>query len=138
MAVSEARRSMLGKVLTFAAIVEIGTGLALLVDPRIVIVLLVGGSDLGEAIPLGRLAGIALLAFGVACWPDRGHSGSSSPSFRAMLIYNLLIALYLTYLFTIGHLGGISLWPAVALHSVVTLLLVWTWRAERQNESTGQ
>jgi hypothetical protein len=48
-----------------------------------------------------------------------------------MLTYNALIALYLAYLGTLGHLRGFLLWPAVALHAVVAALLVWTWRKER-------
>ena len=50
-----------------------------------------------------------------------------------MLIYNALIALYLAYLYVVGHLGGALLWPGVALHAVVALLLVWTWRDERRS-----
>jgi hypothetical protein len=59
---------------------------------------------------------------------QRAESGS--PAFRAMLTYNVLIALYLAYLGTVGHLRGVLLWPAVGLHAVVALLLVWTWRDE--------
>ena len=62
---------------------------------------------------------------------ERGPSRSGSPAFRAMLVYNVLIALFLVYLFTVGHLGGVLLWPAVVLHAVVALLLVWSWRIER-------
>ena len=51
---------------------------------------------------------------------------SGSPAFRAMLIYNVLIALYLAYLGAAEHLGGVLLWPGVALHAIVALLLVWT------------
>ena len=52
-----------------------------------------------------------------------------------MLIYNVLIALFLVCLFEIGHLGGVLLWPAVALHAVVALLLIWTWRRARQSKA---
>ena len=47
------------------------------------------------------------------------------------LVYNVLIALFLVYLFKVGHLGGVLLWPAVVLHAVVALLLVWTYLNER-------
>jgi hypothetical protein len=30
------------------------------------------------------------------------------------------------------------LWPAVALHAVVALLLVWTWRAERRTKAANK
>jgi hypothetical protein len=41
----------------------------------------------------------------------------------------VLIALYLAYLGTLGHLGGSLLWPGVALHAVVALLLAREWFA---------
>ena len=44
-----------------------------------------------------------------------------------MLAYNPLIALYLAYLGAVG-LTGVLLWPAIAEHCLVTLLLFVTWR----------
>ena len=38
----------------------------------------------------------------------------------------------LAYLGVVGHLGGLLLWPGVALHAAVALLLVWTWRSGRR------
>jgi hypothetical protein len=46
-------------------------------------------------------------------------------AFRAMLAYNALIALYLGYLGFVANVGGVLLWPAVALHAAVALLLIW-------------
>ena len=132
---SETSLSTLGKILAFAAVVEIGTGLALMIDPAIVVRLLLGTDVSGTGILLGRCFGIALLALGLACWPGRQRAESGSPAFRAMLIYNVLIALYLAYLGTVEHLRGLLLWPGVALHAVVALLLVWTWRGERRTRS---
>jgi hypothetical protein len=116
-----------GRILTFAAIIEAGTGLALMIVPALVVSLLLGQSISGVAVPLGRCFGIALLALGVACWPGRSPE-AGAPAFRAMLIYNLLIALYLAYLGTAGNLLGLLLWPAVALHAAVALALLWTRR----------
>jgi hypothetical protein len=129
---SDAGQSKLRKLLTFAAIVEVGTGLALLVDPRFVVGLLVGAKAPVDEIPMGRLPGIAILALGLACWPSGRHAGAGSPAFRGMLVYNALIALFLVYLFAVGHLGGVLLWPAVVLHALVALLLVWLWTIERR------
>ncbi len=125
--------SSVKKILAFASVVEVGTGLVLMIDPSIVVRLLLGTevSDVGTL--LGRCFGIALLALGLACWPSRQRAESGSAAFRAMLTYNALIALYLAFLGTVGHLGGLLLWPAVALHAVVALLLVWTWRGERHS-----
>ena len=89
---------------------------------------LVNGVSLGST--------YALLALGLACWPSGQRTGSGSPAFRAMLIYNVLIALYLGYLGTAGHLAGMLLWPGVALHIVVALLLARTWHDERRTRAT--
>jgi Ca2+/Na+ antiporter len=114
-------------ILTFAAVVEIATGLALMADPAVVVRLLLGAEVSGIGLLLGRFFGIALLALGIACWPSMQRSDNDPPPFRAMLTYNALVALYLAYLGTAGHLQGLLLWPAMALHAIVALLLVWTW-----------
>ena len=55
-----------------------------------------------------------------------------------MLVYNVLIALFLVYLFAIEHLGGVLLWPGVVLHAVVASLLIWTGRRVRQSKAGSQ
>jgi hypothetical protein len=129
------RFDALAKILAFAAAVEVGTGVVLLIDPAVVVRLLLGAGDSAEATLLGRFFGIALLALGLACWPTRQRAPGGSSAFRAMLTYNALIALYLAYLGTFGHLWGLLLWPAVALHAVVALLLVWTRRDEESTKA---
>jgi hypothetical protein len=114
------------RIIAFAALVEVGTGLALIIAPAMVIALLVGPTESSEALPLGRFLGIALLALGVACWPNRPHAETGSPAFRAMLTYNALVAPFLGYMGAAGYWRGLLLWPGVALHALVTLLLVWT------------
>ena len=133
---SETSRGTLRKILAFAAVVEAGTGLVLLVDPAIVVALLLGAEVSGTETPLGRCFGIALLALGLACWPGPQRAESDSPAFRAMLVYNLLIASYLAYLGTVRHLGGMLLWPGAGLHAVVALLLTRTWRDERRTKAS--
>ena len=98
------------RVLIFAAVGEAGTGLALLLFPSLVGLLLLGKELTGIAIPVARVAGIALIALGITCWP-------------AMLIYSAAVTLYLAYLGFAGGLGGILLWPAVVLHVILTALL---------------
>jgi hypothetical protein len=126
--VSDGSRSLLWKVLVFAAVVEIGTGVAFMADPAIVVTLLLGADVAGVGVLLGRCFGIALLALGLACWPSRGSETSNRAAVRAMLIYNVLIAAYLAWLGTAAHMSGILLWPAIVLHAGVPLLLAWTQR----------
>jgi Ca2+/Na+ antiporter len=130
--VSEMNHNTIGKILAFAAVTEAGTGLLLMIVPAVVIRLLLGEEISGALV--GRLFGIALIALGLACWPSGQQGESNSPALRAMLFYNLLIALYLTYLGTLGHLMGLLLWPVVALHTVVALLLVLAWHNQRQTK----
>lgn len=128
----------LRKVLLMAALVEVVTGLALLLDPAVVAKLLLGVEVPAIGMVLGRCFGIALLALGVACWPVAQVVESRSAIVRGMLIYNALSALYLGYLATAGHAAGVLLWPAIVLHAVVaSLLLVTTRDARRSVAATG-
>jgi hypothetical protein len=107
--------------LIFAAIGEAATGLALLIVPSLVGQLLLGEELIGVAVPVARVAGMALIAFGIACWPGSPLVG--------MLTYSGLVTLYLAYLGFAGGLTGVLLWPAVALHFVLTVLLGRAWFA---------
>jgi hypothetical protein len=102
-------------LLIVAAIAEAATGLALLVVPSLVGQLLLGEDLTGAAIPVARVTGIALIALAIACWPG--------PPLVGMLTYSALVTLYLSYVGLAGGLTGILLWPAVALHAVLTALL---------------
>ena len=56
----------MNRVLIFAAVGEAATGMALLIAPSLVGRLLLGEELAGIAIPVARVAGIALIALGVA------------------------------------------------------------------------
>jgi hypothetical protein len=116
-------------VLAASAIAEAVTGMVLAVDPALVTALLFGVDTSRHWTPLGRVAGVALLALGLACWPRTEVAGERTPPARAMLVYNPLIASYFVYLAAVG-VAGILLWPAVAEHGIVTLLLFVAWRNE--------
>ena len=112
------------KVLTFAAVFEAATGLVLLIVPLLVGRLLLG-AELTDAIPVARVAGIALIALGVCCWPG-------STALCGMLTYSALATLYLAYLGVNGEWGGPLLWPAVVLHAILTILLARAWFQSRK------
>ena len=114
------------KVLVFAAVAEAATGLALLVIPSLVGQLLLGEELTGVAIPVARVAGIALVALGVACWPG--------PPLVGMVTYSAVVALYLSYLGFAGGLAGVFLWPAVALHVSLTALLIWASARDQETK----
>jgi hypothetical protein len=83
--------------------------------------LLLGDSLSGIAVPVARVAGIALIALGIACWPG--------PPLVGMLIYSAGVALYLAYLGVADGVAGVLLWPAVVLHATLTVLLGRAWLA---------
>lgn len=103
------------KALIFAAVAEAATGLALLIVPSVVGQLLLGEELSGIAAAVARVAGIALIGLGIACWPGRPLVG--------MLTYSTVVTLYLAYLGFTAGLTGIVLWPAVALHLILSILL---------------
>ena len=115
---------MLRKLLAFSCLAEIGTALAVLVVPGVVVRSLLGEDLAGLGIPLARCFGVALLALGLGCWPGAANVRGDTPAFRGMLVYNALIAVFLAYLSASEHLGGTLLWPAVVLHAVVAAWLV--------------
>jgi len=119
-------REAMKKVLVLAAVSEAATGLALLIVPSLVVRLLLGEELTGVAIPVARVAGIALIALGVACWPGT--------PLIAMLTYSAAVTLYLAYVGFAGGLTGMLLWPAVVLHVILTALLT---RASTNDMETG-
>ena len=114
---------MMQILLIATTMIEILTGLALLVAPVVVARLLLGADLPAVGAAVARVAGCALVALGIACWPGSDSSRSFIPAARAMLTYNALVACYLTYLGSGGHFAGALLWPVVAIHGLFSLLL---------------
>ena len=123
------------RLLGLGAVLEAVTGLVLMIHPPLVAWLLLGEGVSGVAVALGRVAGVALVALGIGCWPGSEVVAAGSPALRALLTYNLLATLYLAYLGIDGRMVGNLLWPAVVLHAVMTLLLA---RASRSAVRVGR
>jgi hypothetical protein len=108
--------------LVATAVIEAGAGLGLLALPNIAVKLLLGADISGAAIPLGRVAGVALLALALASWLARGHAASALTTASAMLLYNCGVAAVLP-IAGVSGMTGVLLWPAVALH---VAMAVWS------------
>lgn len=98
---------------------EAVTGLVLAVAPSFLVELLLGtapGTAAGTTV--SRVAGVAILALGVACWLAR--EDAAGPAARgliaAMLLYNSAVAAILILAWTSQGLAGIALWPVVLVH----------------------
>jgi hypothetical protein len=120
-------RTLLG----LAAVLEGVTGLGLMVYPTLMVQWLFGEGVSGAGMVLARIAGIALLALGLACWPGQEAGRVDLPALRGMFTYSLLVTIYLLYLGGVVHLAGILLWPAVGAHVIFILLLAVAWRMDR-------
>src|SRR6516225_8827894 len=116
------------KLLAIAAVGEASTGFVLLVYPPIVVRLLFAAEIAGAGVVMSRIAGISLIALGMACWPGRGAKWALC----GMLTYSLLATLYLIHLGLGGQWTGKLLWPAVAVHVVLTILLARAWFIKRK------
>jgi len=122
------------KVLALAATSEAAMGLVLLVYPPIVVRLLFGSEIAGAGVVISRIAGISLVALGLACWPGSDGDSGLTRALRGMLCYSLLATLFLAYLGIGGEWVGILLWPAVALHVMLTFLLAGSWLKDQQTK----
>ncbi|MBR0718573.1 hypothetical protein [Bradyrhizobium liaoningense] len=111
----------MSKVLGFAAVAEAATGLALLIVPSLVGQLLLGQRLAGVAIPVARVTGIALISLGICCWRGKPLLG--------MFAYSSAITLYLAYIGYQAEFSGSLLWPAVAVHALLSILLGRAWLA---------
>ena len=125
--VSKPIANMTHKVLAFASFVEFGTGIAVIIGPVLVVRLLLGEDVAGVGVTVARCFGVALFSLALACWPTEEPARSDSAAFRAMLVYNAVIAVFLVYLSATG-VGGTLLWPAIALHAIIGLSLLFARR----------
>ena len=117
----------MNQLLRLAAVIEGITGLVLMADAPLFLKLLLGDGTDERAAAIGRLAGIALMALALACWPASGAADSAAAPVRAMFIYNLAVTVYLGLLRFSGQATGRLLWLAVVVHAVFTILFVRSW-----------
>ena len=116
------------RFLAVTAAVEAAAGLGLLALPDVVVSLLLGAEISGAAIPLGRVAGVALLALGVASWLAHGQAAGARTTASAMLLYNCGVAAVLA-MAGLSGMTGVLLWPAVVLHAAMAAWSVSIWTA---------
>ena len=112
-------------LLSVTGALEAATGLALLVAPSVVVELLLGtapGTPAG--VTVSRVAGVALLTLGVACWLARVEAASRAAKglAAAMLLYNVGVVAVLVLALRSLTPVGIAFWPVVVAHAG---LAVW-------------
>jgi len=117
--------------------VEVLAGLALVSFPSVAVSLVLGAPlDAPAGTSIGRFAGGALLALGIACWFARNDSGSAAAAglLAALLFYDVSVVGVLFYTRFGAGLSGIGLWPAVALHTAFGFWSLLCLEKENSNE----
>jgi len=97
---------------------------ALICVPSVTVSLLLGSPlDTSTSVALGRLAGVALLALGVASWLARHDQASRAARglVGAMVVYNLGAAVVLGTAGLRSPAAGPALWLTVVLHAAMTV-----------------
>ena len=105
------------------------TGVALLVVPSLVGQWLFGAELAGVGVTMARVTGIALIGLSVACWPG--------PPLLGMLTYSAGATLFLAWVGLSGGSIGMLLWPAVALHVILTVLLIRSFASDKRANSSS-
>lgn len=110
------------------AVIEVGAGLMLLLQPGIARRQLLGNalpflSDTGL-----RVAGLCLIGLGLMCIAGRLGRAMQYP-FAVMLAYNSLAAAGLAGIAILGGTTGPLLWPAVVLHAALVGLQLSAMRS---------
>ena len=111
-------------LLIITALVEGMTGLLFLLLPSFMVSVLFNVSlDTQAGLIVGRLAGSALLSLSFACWIARNdvHSHAAIGIVWALLLYNFISVILLSYVYIGLDFCGIGLWPAVILHLIFGL-----------------
>ena len=114
-------------LLLITAALEAGAGVALLVFPSATVVLLLAGPlETSAAMTLGRVAGVALLALGVANWFAQYdvQSDAAKGLVGAMVVYNLGAVAILGTAGILSQPVGIALWPGVVVHAAMAVWCV--------------
>jgi hypothetical protein len=110
-------------VITAAACLEIVVGATFLAVPDFLCRLLFAAAPEGVAIPLARLAGLALLGLGIAGLPSK-LAGSTRGTVLGLLAFNVGATVFFAWVAVATTFSGLMLWPVVILHAVIAVALL--------------
>jgi len=125
-------------LLVIGSLLECPAGLALIVMPGYAISFLLGVAPRQEEIVVGRVAGVALVALGVACWRARLDAGGPAlvGTLSAITLYNAGAGLILAGAVTAGKTGGLVLLSAAVVH--LGLALTFAYSIFRSSSKSGK
>lgn len=107
-----------------SCLVELSTGLPLVLVPDVVMTLLFGSPVPGGGHQLAQLFGAALIGLGISCWSANVPDAQPSSARLGLTLYNLTAAVFLVGFAVTGAAQGPMAGPAGLLHLVLGLLML--------------
>jgi len=101
-----------------AALGEAAFGALIFALPGLALELFFRSEPAAGAVIMTRIAGIALVGLGIACYPRGSRQG-----LYGLLTYSVLIMIYLISA-GMGGATGVLLWPGVVVHALLSVLLI--------------
>ena len=113
-----------------AAWVEILVGASFILALDAQSQLIFGATTEGAGAGFARIAGIGLMALGIACLPSK-HAEANRGPVRALLAYNIGATIFFAWVGLATTFQGVLLWPVVILHAVISIALAHSLRHDR-------
>ena len=113
--------------LLLAAWVEIIVGASFVLASNGQSQLVFGATTEGTGTLFARLAGIGLIALGLACLPSN-VAGTQRIAVRGLFIFNVAATIFFAWVAVATTFRGIVLWPVVILHAVLAIVLALVLR----------
>ena len=110
-------------LLAVSALGEAAFGVFVFLVPGVALGLFFGSALTAGAVIMTRIAGIALVGLGTACYPRVARQG-----LFGLLTYSSLVTLYLISVGISGSSGPL-LWPGVIVHALLSASLIVAARA---------
>lgn len=107
-----------------SALIEMLTGIAILVAPLLVVELLLGDGLGPTGVAAVRVLAVGLLSVGIAGWQSQGQDVRLAPQ-AGLCVYNVGAATVLAILGTTGGMIGNLLWPVAVLHALIGAMMLW-------------
>jgi hypothetical protein len=123
------------KLLITTALLESATGLGLVASPGLLATLLLGGGlDTPAALTVARVAGVALIAIGLACWLARedGASRAARALVTALLVYNVGAGALFAHAAMTLQPPGLGVWGVVVIHALMAFWCITCLKGRQQ------
>ena len=112
-----------------AAWIEILVGASFILALNAQSQLIFGVTTEGTGAVFARLAGIGLIALGIACLPSN-LAATRKVAIRTLLIFNVATTILFAWVAVATTFSGVVLWPVVIMHAVLAIVLALALRNE--------